>query len=149
MLKKLEKELHLLDLHKGQIDRVNLRGHVAAVSDRSSLDNARKSAKLIKAAVAEMAVLSPTPQQIARIEGPVMILGDGIDSFTAAQELSRNGIDFFLAVSSVDPEAVLCHIHHAYPGERQYYNRLKNIVSEVANSSFATVLPPGRHAPGG
>jgi len=144
MLKKFEKELHLLDLHKGQIDMVNLRGHVAAVSALSPRENAHKAAKLITASIAEMAVLSPTPQQIARIEGPVMILGDGIASYMAALELSRSKIDYFLAVTSVDPETVLANVHHAYPGERQYYNRFKGIITEVAKSPHATVLPPGR-----
>ena len=63
MLKKFEKELQLLELHKGQIDMVNLRGHVAAVSDLSPTEKAAKAAKLIKASIAEMAALSPSPRR--------------------------------------------------------------------------------------
>jgi heterodisulfide reductase subunit A-like polyferredoxin len=97
MLRKFEKELHLLELHKGQIDMLNLRGHVAAVSDLSPMDKARKAAKLIKASIAELTALTPSPQTIARIDGPVMIIGDGIAAFAAARELSRHKFDFFLS----------------------------------------------------
>ena len=74
MLKKMETELKLLDLHKGQIDMVNLRGHVAAVSDRSPAENAVKAGKLLSASVAELAALLPTRHRLASIEGPVMIV---------------------------------------------------------------------------
>jgi len=144
MLKKFEQELRLLELHKGQIDMVNLRGHVAAVSDLTPLEKARKAAKLINASVAEMAAMSPSTQTLARIDGPVFVIGDGIAAFTAARELARNGIDFFLSAASLDPDSVLRQVHNAYPGERHYYDRLKSIVKEAAESPLATVLPPAR-----
>ena len=147
MSKKFAKELHLLDLHKEQIDMVNLRGHVAAVSDLSPRDKAAKAAKLIKASIAEMATLSPTPQSLAQLEGPVMVIGDGVAAFTAARELSRNKINFFLSVKTADPQEVLRNVHHAYPGEREYYDRLEAIVKEAVGSPHATLLP-GAHLTG-
>lgn len=144
MLKKFEKELQLLELHKGQIDMVNLRGHVAAVSDLSPKENAAKAAKLIKASIAEMAALSPSTQTLARIDGPVMVIGDGIATFTAARELSRNNIDFFMSANTIEPEKVLRKVHNVYPGERPYYDRLKDIIKEAVESPMATVLPSER-----
>ncbi len=144
MLKKFEKELQLLDLHKGQIDMVNLRGHVAAVSTGSPEENAVKSGKLIKASMAELKTLAPTPQSVAHIEGPVMVLGEGVALFSAARELSRSNIPFLLAAKSIDPDVVLRNVHKAYPGERKYYDRLKRIVQETVQSPFATILPPGK-----
>ena len=144
MINKFAEELRLLDIHKEQIDMVNLRGHVAAVSDLSPRDKARKAAKLINASIAEMAAMSPTTQTLAHIAGPVMIIGNGAAAFTAARELSRNGIDFFLSVKSKDPDNILRNVHHAYPGEREYYDRFKAIVKEAVESPKATILPPGR-----
>ena len=144
MLKKFEQELRLLDLHKGQIDMINLRGHVAAVSNLEPSENAHKATKLIKASIAEMVSLAPSPQTLARIDGPVFILGDGVAAFTAARELARNDIDFFLASKHVEPRAVLRHVHRAYPGERQYYARLEKIVKEAVGSPRATLLPAAR-----
>ena len=97
MLKKMENDLRLLDLHRGQIDMVNLRGHIAAVSDRSPVENAVKAKKLLIASVAELSVLKPSQHRLARIDGPVMIVGGGAASFSAARELSRNKIEYFLS----------------------------------------------------
>ena len=144
MLKKFEKELQLLDLHKEQIDMVNLRGHVAAVSDLGPKEKAAKAGKLIKASIAEMAVLMPTPQSLAHLDGPVMVIGDGIAAFTAARELSRNNINFFLAVETTNPEAVLRNVVRAYPGEREYFERLETIVKEAVENPQATLLPRSR-----
>ena len=144
MSKKFAQELHLLDLHKEQIDMVNLRGHVAAVSDLAPRDKAVKAAKLIKASVAEMAALLPTPQTLAHLDGPVMVIGDGVAAFTAARELSRNSVNFFLSVKSADPQEVLRDVHHAYPGEREYYGRLEEIVKEAVESPHATLLTGAR-----
>ena len=84
MLKKMETELRTLELLKGQIDMVNLRGHVATVSNLNPDQKANKAAKLINASVAELTALSPSIESRAQIEGPVMVLGDGIASFSAA-----------------------------------------------------------------
>ena len=144
MLKKMEKELRPLDLYKGQIEVVNLRGHVAAVSDRSPAENAVKAKKLLIAAVAELTAMIPTQHQLASIDGPVMIVGGGAASFSAARELSRNGIDYFLAVQSTDPETVLRQVHLRYPGERHYDGRLAKIVQEAVSSPHATILQETR-----
>jgi len=143
MLKKFATELQPLDLHKEQIDMVNLRGHVAAVSDLAPKEKAAKAAKLIKASIAEMAALTPTTQSLAHLDGPVMVIGDGIAAFTAARELSRNNINFFLSAKTTDPQGVLRGVHRAYPGEREYYDRLKTIVKAAVENPHATVLPPG------
>ena len=107
----------------------------------AALDNARKAAKLIKASIAEMVALTPSPQMLARIAGPVFVLGDGVAAFAAARELARNGVDFFLSAKTMDPESVLRSVHRAYPGERQYYPRLEKIVKEALDSPRAALLP--------
>ena len=144
MLKKFEKELMLLDFHKGQIDMVNLRGHVAAVSDLSPRQKAMKGVKLINASIAELKALFPTPQTLARIDGPVIVIGDGIAAFSAARELSRNNVEFLLAVKSTDPDIILRNVHFAYPGERQYFKRLKRIVKEAVESPAAKLVPAAK-----
>lgn len=144
MLRKLEKEMEPLELRKGQVDMINLRGHVAAVSDLDPGEKAMKAAKLITASVAEMAVLNPSLQTRARIEGPVMIAGNGIASFAAAEELHRQGIDYLLETDSADPQEIVRRVHNAYPGERQYYGRLEKIVEKAVESPHATILPPGK-----
>ncbi len=140
LLKKFENALSPMDIHKDQIDMVNIRGHVAAVSDLSPLEKAKKAAKLIKASIAEMIALTPSVQDLARIEGPVMVVGGGIASFSAARELSRNGMDFLLAVESIDPDTVIRRVHETYPGERLHYDRLESIVKEAVESPHAKLL---------
>lgn len=144
LLKKMETGLASLELLKGQIDMVNLRGHVAAVPPQDPERKAAKAAKLIHAAAAEMAALHPSTQTRARIDGPVMIVGAGIASFSAAQELARNGIDYLLAVDHIDhgdPEHILEELHKTYPGERAYHCNLKKIISAAVTSPYGTLLP--------
>ena len=141
MLKKFEKELEPLELRKGQIDMINLRGHVAAVSDLNPVQKAQKAAKLIKASVAEMTVLKPSVESRAKIEGPVMIVGGGIASFSAAQELARHCIDYFLVTATTEPREIIRNVHKCYPGERQHFKRLEKTIESAVNSPFATVLP--------
>lgn len=141
MLKKLENLLEPMDLKKGQIDMVNIRDHVAVAADLTPETKAEKGAKLVKAAVAEMAALAPTIQKLARIEGPVMIVGNGIASFTAARELIARDIDCMLAVDATDPESVIRELHRTYPGERQHYERLRGILDEVWQSPRVQMLP--------
>ncbi|MBF0120648.1 MAG: hydrogenase iron-sulfur subunit [Desulfobacterales bacterium] len=143
MLKKLEKELEPLDLKKGQIDIVNIRGHVASVSDISSAMKADKSAKLIKASAAEMVSLAPTIQSLARIEGPVMILGSGFASYTAAHELINNGFDCLLPSEIIESDFIINNLHLKYPGEYVYYDKLKLIRKELSTSKHVSAIPPG------
>lgn len=61
MLSKFEHELEGSGLEAGQIDIVNLRGHVAQVSDLSPEEKAVKGFKLIKAVAAGLEALAPSP----------------------------------------------------------------------------------------
>lgn len=140
MLNKLENQLGPLELLKGQIDMVNLRGHVASVSDLDPDQKAHKAAKLMSAAVAEMNALHPSSLNRAKLQGPVMIVGDGIASYTAAAELARQKVEYLLAIPHKDPDAVLDTIHETYPGERAYHERLKQIVNEAMFNPCATLL---------
>jgi coenzyme F420-reducing hydrogenase delta subunit/ferredoxin len=143
MLKKFETQLEAEGLKKGQIDIVNLRGHVASVSDLSPEQKAKKGIKLVKASVAEMTALKSSIQQKIDINSPPIIVGGGIASFTAAQELARKGIDCLLSLSEDNPDTILKNIHKQFPGERSNYDRLKTIINDVKNSPHVKILPQG------
>ena len=140
MASKLENQLRPMELLKGQIHMVNLRGHVAAVSDLTPEQKADKAAKLIGAAVAEMAALHPSSLTRAKIQGPIMIVGNGVASYSAAAELARQKMDYILAVQRDDPAKIIEQIHETYPGEQSYHDRLKKTVQEALASPHATVL---------
>ena len=142
MLGKFEDSLAPQGLFKGQIDVVNLRGHVAAVSDLAPAEKADKSIRLINGAVAEMTAVIPTPRTPATLQGPVMIVGGGLASFAAARELSSRQVEFLLALDTTDPEKIVATLHSNYPGERAYEPRLRAMVREVLESPQATVLSP-------
>lgn len=142
MIKKFENGLASLELFKGQIDVVNLRGHVAAVSDLAPAEKADKSIKLINAAVAEMIAVIPTPRTLANIQGPVMIVGGGLAAFAGARELSSRQVDYLLALDTTDPEQIIQKLHSLYPGERAYEPRLRTMIREALESPQATVLSP-------
>ncbi len=142
MLKKFEKELAPLDLLKGQIDMINVRGHIAAVSEQTPEQNAAKAAKLIKAAVAEMHVMSPTAQIRAKIDGPVVIVGNGLAGYAAAQALADKEVDCLLCTDTLDADAVLRKVSDHYPGEGEQHPRLRRIVTAVAQSPRVTLMPP-------
>lgn len=144
MMKKFEGAMRPYDFFKGQIDMINLRGHVAAVSDLSPEENARKAYKLIAASIAEMKVLTPTRQTVASFDGPVMITGGGIAAFAAAQQLGRSGIDYFLEVTATDFDELIRMVHWSYPGSWGYDARMKKMVYEAMTNAHATVLPPGQ-----
>ncbi len=146
MLKKFERKMEPEGLQKSQIDVINLRGHVAGVSDLSATEKAEKSAKLIKAAVAEMISLRPTGRQKATIDKPPIIVGEGIASFAAAHELAQEGMDFMMSIPEQDPEVILGNLCKTYPGERSHYPRLKKIIDDVISSPHTTILPPGKLA---
>lgn len=140
MAKKFGATFEPLGFHQEQIDMVNLRGHVAAVSPMSPEENALKGAKLIKAAAAEMAALAPSIQTLAHIEGPAIIVGGGIASFSAASELQRRGIDFIMATAETDPRKVIGQLHQTYPGERLAYKDLEKLIQEVLRCGQGTFL---------
>ena len=144
MLKKIEAAMEPWNFFKGQIDMINLRGHIAAVSDLSPEDKADKAGKLVRAAIAEMRVLNPTSQIVNTFDGPVLIAGGGIAAFAAAQQLARNGVDYLLEVTATDLDELIRTVHHSYPGEWSYDDRVKKMVYEAMTSEHATILPPGQ-----
>lgn len=144
MLKKFETALEPLDIFKGQVDMVNLRSHVAAVSTSGPEQKARKSEKLIKAAIAEMEALTPSEQERAELEGPVAIIGNGIGAFPAAQKLTKAGIECVLSLETADPNQVIDNLHLSYPGEHQHYDRVKQMVKEVLENKHLTVIENSR-----
>ena len=143
MLKKMETMLQPQQIHKDQIIIINLRGHVAAVSEQSPEFKAKKAGKLIKAALADMDVLTPSNRTLAEIEGPVMIVGGGIASFTAAHELVQKKRDCFLSVEYSDADTIIRNIHKYFPGERHHYKRLSKIIKETVASPHVKFLPAG------
>ncbi|MCA1786378.1 MAG: hydrogenase iron-sulfur subunit, partial [Desulfobacteraceae bacterium] len=128
----------------GQIDMVNLRSHVAAVSDKSPLEKAAKAAKLISASIAEMRVLKATEQKRARIDGPVVVMGNGISSFPAVQKITKAGIKCILSVPEADPDNIIRNLHLSYPGERSHYDRLKTMIKDTLESEYLTVFEHSR-----
>ena len=146
MLKKFERRMEAEGLRKGQVDIINLRGHVASVSDLSALQKAEKGAKLITASVAEMNALHPSIQKNVSIAHPPVIVGGGISSFSAAQELAREKIDCLMSIPEQDPELILQGLYKTYPGERDNHDRLKTIIENVLGSPHVKVLPPGELA---
>jgi heterodisulfide reductase subunit A-like polyferredoxin/coenzyme F420-reducing hydrogenase delta subunit len=143
LLKKFNTELADLGVMEGQIDMVNLRDHVAAVHNLQPQEMAAKGAKLIGAAVAGLATLEPTVSEKVEFVGPVMLLGGGIATYAAAQELLRKNIDCVLAVQTDEYEDEIRMLHEHYPGERHYYDRLRNIMKEVDESPYARRMTVG------
>jgi heterodisulfide reductase subunit A len=143
LLKKFNQEFTGTEVLEGQIDMVNLKDHVAAVHQLSPPEMAVKGAKLIRAAAAGLAVLEPTLPQKVAFEGPVMILGGGISTYAAAQELSRKNIDCILAVQTDEYEDEIRMLHEHYPGERHYYDRLRKVMQEVDESPFVRRITIG------
>ena len=134
LLKKFNQEFLGTNIQEGQIDMVNIRDHVASVHKLPPQEMAFKAAKLIGAAAAGLEVLQPTISEKVEFVGPVMILGGGIATYAAAQELIRKNIDCILAVQTDDYEDEIRMLHEHYPGERHYYDRLAKIMQEVDES---------------
>lgn len=134
MIKKFERELKELGLEEGQIDMVNLRDHVAAVNGMGPSDLAEKGAKLIKASSAGLEALIPSPKEKVEFKGPVMIIGGGMATYSAAQELSRQGVETIIAVQTEEIEDEIRMLHERYPGERRSYDRLTEMMQEIEES---------------
>lgn len=143
MLKKFEKRLASEGFLKGQIDIVNLRGHVAGVSKLSPEEKAEKGAKLIKASIAEMEALHPSIQRNVRIEKPPIIIGGGMASFSTANELARQSVDCMLSLDNDDPEEIMRTLSRTYPGEHSSYDRFSKIIEGALNNPHVKVLPKG------
>ncbi|MFW6326156.1 MAG: hypothetical protein ACOC0T_05325, partial [Desulfovermiculus sp.] len=112
-------------------------------TDISPVLRAEKGARLIRAAAAEMAALSPTIQERAFLKGPVLIIGGGVASWTAAKEAAQEGLDFMMSPGQEDLHCLLQNLHWTYPGESELHPRLEKIVREVLQSPRLRMLPPG------
>lgn len=143
LLKKFEKALESSGLEEGQIDMINLRDHIASVNDGEPGDLAVKGAKLIQASAAGLKALVPSPKQKIEINGPVMILGGGVATYSAAQELAQAGIEVVMAVQTEDAEDEIRILHERYPGERHYHDRLMKIMNEVEESPLVKRISVG------
>jgi heterodisulfide reductase subunit A len=130
LLKKFETALKALGLEEGQIDLVNLRDHVAQVHKAKPADLARKGAKLIRASQAWLETLKPAPGLPIDYKGPVMVLGGGIATYGAAQELAEQGVDAIVALDHEREEEIL-HAQKVYLGEYHSYERLWRLMQEV------------------
>ena len=143
ILKKFERELFDLGLEQGQIDVVNLRDHVARAHQAEPDLLAKKGVKLIGAAVAGLNALTPTPRVQVEFNGPVLIVGGGVATYSAAQELLRQEVDTLIAVNTDDIEDEIRMLHEHYPGERDYHERLAAIMAEVDESPFVKKITEG------
>jgi len=143
ILNKFQEALKDKGLVEGEIDIVNIRGHVAAVNDGDPAALAEKSSKLIFASSAGLKELVPSPLQKIDIKGPVMILGGGMASFSAAQEFARNGIEALMAVQTEDKEDEIRILHERYPGERAYHDRLMEMMTEIEESPLIKRISVG------
>ncbi|MBI9078056.1 MAG: hydrogenase iron-sulfur subunit, partial [Desulfatibacillum sp.] len=121
---------------------VNLRDHVAAVHSLTPDKMAAKGAKLIKSAVADLAAMVPGLRFQVSIDKPVLIMGDGIATYAAAQQFARNGVESIMALSLDDEEEIRL-LHEKYPGERQNFGRVRNIMKAVEESPLVTRVTVG------
>ena len=143
MLKKFEKELEDLGIDPGAVDVVNIRDYVSLPGDGDKEKQAIKSAKLIESAVAGLYTLKPSPKEEIKFNGPVMILGGGIGTYSAAQELIKEGIETIIAVQIEDIEDEIRILHERYPGERDYHKRLMKIMEDVDQSPLVRRISVG------
>jgi len=144
MLKKFQRDLREMGLEDEQVDMVNLRDHVALV--HAGQPPAELALKGIKLVAAEMAGLMATrtiaPQKV-ECKGPVMVLGGGMATYSAALELVRAGIDTIISVLSDDVEDEIRMLHERYPGERHFHGRLRKILQEVHESPHIRAISKG------
>lgn len=143
LLKKFEKELAELGLEQGQVDIVNLRDHVARANEGTPEELAAKGAKLIGASAAALDTLIPTPRVPVDFNGPVMIVGGGIATYSAAHELISRGIETIIAINTDQAEDEIRMLHEHYPGERQHHERLTAIMEEVLGSPLVRKITVG------
>ena len=130
LLKKFEQALAAFGVGEGQIDLVNLRDHVARVHGDKPGELAAKGAKLIRASQAWLETLEPAPRIAIDFQGPVMVLGGGVASYAAAQELAAQGVETLLPLT-YDPDREMWRARYLYPGEYPYYDRLERLLQEV------------------
>lgn len=143
MLKKFEKEFEALGIDSGAIDVVNIRDYVAAIGDGDKSRMAEKAAKLIESAVAGVYSLAPSEREKVNFNGPVMIVGGGIGTYSAAKELIKDKIETIIAVQIEDIEDEIRILHERYPGERDYHKRLMAIMEKVDQSPLVKRISVG------
>ncbi|MEJ2069921.1 MAG: hypothetical protein P8X58_05850 [Syntrophobacterales bacterium] len=131
--KKFEQALEGLGVQEGQIELINLRDHVARVHPGAPGTLAAKGAKLIRASQAWLETLKPASRIRIDCDGPVLILGDGIAAYGAAQELAGKGVETILARYS-DVADKKEQAFQLYPGEFHTYERLWRVMDEVEAS---------------
>ncbi|MFW6113196.1 MAG: hydrogenase iron-sulfur subunit [Thermodesulfobacteriota bacterium] len=131
--KKFEQALSGLGIEEGQIELINLRDHVARVHQGSPRELAEKGAKLIRASQAWLETLRPAPRLRIDCEGPVLILGEGIAAYGAAQELAEKGVEAILTRQH-DLAEKKEQVYQLYPGEFHTYERLWGVMDEVEKS---------------
>jgi len=141
---RFEHNLEDMDLQPGQIDIVNLRDHVALAHEASPEKLAAKSAKLIEASIAGLKVLNPSPKVQVQMNGPVMILGGGIATYAAAQELIKQNVESVICLDTDEPEDEIRMLHEHYPGERHYHERLLKMMQEVHESPLVKKIISGQ-----
>jgi len=143
LLKKFETELQALGLTEGLVDLVNLRDHVAQVQAGTPKQLGRRGAKLIKASLAGLGAIGTPGELRLDFREPIMILGGGIATYGAAQELLRRGVRTIVALPYRDFEEELRQLHHRYPGERHYHERLRALMREVYDSPLVQIVIGG------
>ncbi|SHL05265.1 4Fe-4S binding domain-containing protein [Desulfatibacillum alkenivorans DSM 16219] len=143
MMKKFENEMKDSGLDVGQIAMVNLRDHVALVHPGlEPAQRAEKGVKLIRSSVADLAAMVPGLRFQISIEKPVLIMGDGIATYAAAQQFARHGVESIMALSLDDEEEIRL-LHERYPGERQNFGRVRNIMKAVEESPLVQRITVG------
>ena len=76
------------------------------------------------------------------MDNPPIIVGGGIASYSAALELSRQGLDCLLSLPEENSE-VIQKIYKKFPGEQSNYDRLDKIIKEVLNEPHIKIIPYG------
>jgi heterodisulfide reductase subunit A2 len=143
MLKKFGQALGEAGLEEEQIAIVNLRDHVAQAHKGKPADLAHKGSKLIEAAVAGLMALEPTGKVSIAYKGPVMIVGGGLASYSAALEFLRQEIEAIVMLTTDEPEDEIRMLHERFPGERHYHERLRQIMQEVDESPYIRKITKG------
>ncbi len=144
MLKKFETELKDTPISKKRIKIINIRGHVASVSDISPELKAIKSVKLIKSAVADINSLKPITRDSANVEGRVMILGEGAALYSAAAELLSNGHKCILSDFTDNYDKAFENIGKKYPGDRDQDKFIENTIKRIKDDPNAEIITEGK-----
>ncbi|MBW1614964.1 MAG: hydrogenase iron-sulfur subunit [Deltaproteobacteria bacterium] len=144
MLKKFETELKDTPITKKRIKILNIRGHIASVSDINPELKAIKSVRLIKAAAADINSLKPIKRDKANVEGQIMILGNGAALYSAAAELLSSGHKCILFDFINDYDKALANIREKYPGDRDRDKFIENTIKRIKENPNAKIITEGK-----